>query len=333
VRYEGDNDIAFDREAGFVRPPHATTRRVQADIDYTIHTDRLGARVDAPGDETPAHVDILTVGCSFSEGHGMANEDTYTSVLGRAFGVPVANFAVGSYGGVQSALALERHRDLRPRVVVYGLIEDHLRRNLEPCAPSFFPNCLRVPTVIGLDAGQPGFSAVPPADEAGVQLTADLLALPDNPSPWNRSLLGLRTAWHEYHDWREHSVLTAQSQINDANALAGELYVIRRMAGQARELGATLVILHMGRLDGLPATDTTGGWRPLPAGFVESLPPDVVWVDSVARVARHYSTPRAEPLYLTRADAHPNARAHKLFADLLQAEIARRGLLAPAGGS
>jgi len=328
MRIVGDHDIAFDPVAGFVRPPHATTRRVHKRIDYTIHTDRLGARVDEPGVETPARVAILTVGCSFSEGHGMANADTYTSVLGRSLGVPVANFAVGSYSGVQAALALERHRDLRPRVVVYGLIEDHLRRNLDPCARSFFPNCLRVPTIVGLDGGEPSFTRVEAADLAGVQLTADLLELPRHPSLWNRSWLGLRTAWHEYRDWREASVREAQARINDANALAGELYVVRRMAAQARALDATLVVLHMGRLDGLPATDRTRGWRPLPDGFVEALPADVVFVDATGPVARHYAR-SAKPLYLTRSDDHPNARAHGLFAKLLEREIVARGLLAP----
>src|SRR5688572_25150448 len=153
LRITGDHDIAFDPVAGFVRPPHATTRRVHKRIDYTIHTDRLGARVDAPGVETPAQVAILTVGCSFSEGHGFANEDTYTSVLGRSLGVPVAYFALGSASDVQPRQRRRQHRGLGARTIAIGLTEGHGRRSLAPGGRSFFPSGLRVPTTPGSTAG------------------------------------------------------------------------------------------------------------------------------------------------------------------------------------
>ena len=37
---------------------------------------------------------------------------------------------------------LERNLDLRPRVVVYGVIQDHVKRNLSGCAPAYGPACL-----------------------------------------------------------------------------------------------------------------------------------------------------------------------------------------------
>ena len=62
--------------------------------------------------------------------------------------MPVANGAVSSYGTVSSHRALMRFKDLKPKVVIYGVIGDHLRRNLDPCAPSFHPPCLSVPHVV-----------------------------------------------------------------------------------------------------------------------------------------------------------------------------------------
>lgn len=328
VRQTGDDDLAFDPELGFVRPPHASTRRTQPGIDYTIHTDRLGARVNAPGVETPAHVDLMTVGCSFSEGHGLANEQTYTELVGRELGLKVANFAVGSYSGVQAALSLERHADLRPKIIVYGLIEDHLRRNLDPCAPNFFPNCLQVPIVAGIEARTPHPTRVGPGGFDGLELTDQLMQLRDDPSLTRRAWLGLRTAWHEYRDWRSRPVVEAQASMTDDNAIRGEAYAVRRMAREAHRLGATLVVLHVGRLDGLPADDPSRGWRPLPPALRAALPPDVVFIDAVPAVAAFVKAHPDTKLVLTERDDHPNAQAHALFAHLLVDTLRARGLVA-----
>jgi hypothetical protein len=330
VRQTGDDDLAFDPELGFVRPPHASTRRTQTGVDYTIHTDRLGARVDAPGVETPNRVDLMTVGCSFSEGHGMANEQTYTSLVGRELGLTVANFAVGSYSGVQAALSLDRHADLHPRVVVYGLIEDHLRRNLDPCAPNFFPNCLQVPIVAGLEARAPVVTRVGPSGFDGLELTDALMKLRDDPSLVRRAWLGVRTAWHEYRDWRSRPVVAAQASMTDDNGIRGEAYAIRRMARSAQAMGATLVVLHVGRLDGLPADDPSRGWKPLPAALRAAIPPEVVFIDAVPAVAAFVREHPGERLTLTDRDDHPNARAHALFAQLIAATLRERGLAPPA---
>jgi hypothetical protein len=324
LRQLGDGDIIFDRTIGFVRPAHAETRRIQKDIDYTIYTDRFGARVNAAGVETAARVDILTIGCSFSEGHAMPNESTYTEDLGRALSVPVANFAVGSYGGVQSELSLERHTSLAPKVIIYGLIEDHLRRNLDPCAPSFFPNCLQVPIVSGLDSGNPHFTTVDGSGFVGVELTDDLLKLRANSSLFNRSLLGLRTAYHEFRDWRVQSVIAAESKITDANKVNGELFVLQRMARQAKRMHAALIVMYMGRLDGLP-DDPSKGWLPLPDAVRKGMPEGVIFLDTTPYVSQFYA--RNPTVQLNVRDGHPNATAHELFATILRDEIVRRHLL------
>src|SRR5882724_7840004 len=50
---------------------------------------------------------------------------------------------------------LKRTLDLRPRLVVYGFMEDHLRRNLSPCASSYAPFCTPV-AYVAIDAeGKP----------------------------------------------------------------------------------------------------------------------------------------------------------------------------------
>src|SRR4030095_8016584 len=81
------------------------------------------------------------------------NDDTFRQILGLELRVSVANLAFASWGTVQSLRVLETHADLRPRVVLYAFIHDHLRRNLSPCAPSTAPICLPVPHVTVDTAG------------------------------------------------------------------------------------------------------------------------------------------------------------------------------------
>ena len=157
LRMEGDWPFQRDDEIGFVAVKNGRTlrRHLTSGLRYHLFTDARGARVNAPGDQTPPRVDLLTIGCSFTWGHGLENEETFTEGLRRRLGVTAANFAMGSYGTVHSLLLLRRHLDLRPRVVVYGFIDDHLRRNLAPCAPSYAPYCLPVAHVGFAGQGTP----------------------------------------------------------------------------------------------------------------------------------------------------------------------------------
>jgi len=60
-----------------------------------------------------------------------------------AFKVPMklgrtgANLALAAYGTTQSLQVLRRNLNLKPKLVIYTLISDHLRRNVSSCAPSF----------------------------------------------------------------------------------------------------------------------------------------------------------------------------------------------------
>ena len=80
----------------------------------------------------------------------MENEDTYTARLAERWNVPAANLAFSAYGTVQSLQMLQRSLDLRPRVVVYGFIADHMKRNISPCAPAYGPLCLPF-SYVGID--------------------------------------------------------------------------------------------------------------------------------------------------------------------------------------
>jgi hypothetical protein len=88
MRLEGDWMMQPDPEIGYVPTPNAATvwRNTRSPGRFHVYTDRRGARVNAPGEQTPARVDFLTVGCSFSWGYLMENEESYTERLARRLG-------------------------------------------------------------------------------------------------------------------------------------------------------------------------------------------------------------------------------------------------------
>ena len=125
---KGDFPIETDDEIGFVPVRNGATLRQhpRAGLAYHVFTSDRRARVSARGEATPPRVDLMTIGCSFSWGHGVENPETYSAVIARRTGLRVANLAFSAFGTVQAVQMLERNLDLRPRIVVYGVIQDHV---------------------------------------------------------------------------------------------------------------------------------------------------------------------------------------------------------------
>ena len=127
---QGDPLALPDPAIGLRPPPDAATLREhpRSGLAYHVFTDRRRARVNAPGEQTPERVELLTLGGSCAWGHGLENEATFTQRLGERLGAPAANLAFAGFGTVQALQLLEENADLGPRVVVYAFLEDHLRR-------------------------------------------------------------------------------------------------------------------------------------------------------------------------------------------------------------
>ena len=123
----------------------------------SIYTDDRGARRDSANERAPASVDLMTIGCSQAFGSGIQNEQTFTSLVARKFGLRAANYAVPGYGGVGSLLRLRERLDQHPKVVIYGFWEDHLNRNVQRCAAIDAPLCLELGRVAFDKNGNPNF--------------------------------------------------------------------------------------------------------------------------------------------------------------------------------
>jgi len=142
---EKNRQYVADSKRGYVT---ATNFSGYSDLTiYTeIHYDHLGARVNSAEDRTPDEIDLMVVGCSQAWGQGVANQETFTQVISSLTSSKVANFAVSSYGGVESFLTIKQHLKLKPKYVIYAFWEDHFNRNLILCNQTS-PVCVERPIV------------------------------------------------------------------------------------------------------------------------------------------------------------------------------------------
>ena len=245
VRLTGDWIIEGDDEIGFVPVPNGSTEMdYQAGFRFHVFTDGRGARVNEPGMQAPEHVDVVAIGCSFTWGQGVESEMTYPQQLGRMLNVSVENLAMGGYGSVQAWQRLRRNVDLKPRMVIYGFIEDHLRRNLSPCAPNFVPYCLPVLYVARqgdrMVLRRPHMEYFSP-DDNRTFMTEVSMRDPAGVRAW---LQGAKwVARMELFKYREAETIASEGSADAATA--GIRAMIDAMVAEAKGMRARLVVLNL----------------------------------------------------------------------------------------
>lgn len=317
---EGDDGIEFDPEIGFVPARNAATRRrhPRSGLTYHVFTNDRRARVSRRGEPTAPEVGLLNVGDSYGWGHGVESEQTYTSLLGQRWGVPVANHAFAAYGTVQSLQTLRRNLDLRPRLVVYDFIADHMRRNASPCGAAYGPLC--VPCAhMGLDAA--GLPVIRPPETKlfaiNRRFARDFF--------FTKALGPRQVLTAAEAEWARFT-RTPRREVPDDPAMRGRILerLLAEMAEAASSVGAPLVVLYVPQFLG------RGQSTPVPAPLKEALArlhlPNLRVLDLGPTVARHYADPAAPSLRFER-DAHPNPAAHALFAGAMDSFLRDRGLV------
>ncbi len=120
-----------DSLLGWRHKPLATGRHfVPYGFKVRYHIDESGYRLTkCRSNDLPK---ILFLGCSFTFGHGVSDEETYVSRLAESFpDFKLLNAAAMGYGTTQAWLKLEealtRYPDIK--LVVYGFIGHHEQRN------------------------------------------------------------------------------------------------------------------------------------------------------------------------------------------------------------
>jgi hypothetical protein len=316
VVVQGDLPIAKDAEIGFVPARDAVSVREhpRAGLAYHLFTSDRGARVGRPHERTPPRVDVLFVGCSFTWGHGVEQEETFPALLAERLGVLGANVAFSAYGTVQSVQMFERNLDLRPRLVVYPFIADHLKRNASPCAPAYGPVCMPVSSAAVSSSGE--VEIVPPA--------LDLFDL--NVALWREFFFRRPSTLPPFAttaraEWARLFRTPRPAGVDDAETRATILTaLLRRLSRGARSVGARTMVVHLPYLERGTTNDPPA---PLRQALLRlgSEAPD--YVDLTPAVRAHYASPHAELLRFER-DRHPAPAAHRLVADRLADPIRRR---------
>jgi len=295
IRVEGSSVISYDPEMGFVPTPNSSTLRTDSPgLSYHIYTDRRGARVSYPGEQSADKLDALFIGDSFTWGVGIEAEDTYAALVAQRLHLISANLAMGSFGTTQSLQMLRRNLDSRPRTVIYPIITDHWRRNVSACAPAYYPFCLDT-SYVSLDAS--GSPEIRPPKTNGVR-RADLQI------QYERN--GLAPV-----QWAVHGGDVILGRILSRAAIAAAAdphlraaamdFLLSEMAKTTQAIGASLVVVF------------------IPAGGETSPAPEQLsrlshqlgfrFLD-VTQSIRASSTPAA--LYLP--DGHPNSAGDALIA-------------------
>jgi hypothetical protein len=311
---EGDALSVFDPEIGLVPSPHANSRRVELwpdgkpKLEYHIYTDQRGARVDRPGLVTSDHMDALFIGGSFTWGAGVEAQDTFADGVARRLGISVSNFSFGSYGTLQALQLLQRNRDLTPRVIVYTVIADHMRRNLAACTSSYYPFCLDVSHVAWVNG------------------------VPTSAAPLSN---GLRRFWLHAeaqrhglwpHVWVAHGLdiifgkilLARDDPYDPAKQTLAMKYLLDQMAATAKSMRAELLVVYV------PVYVAAMDLKPAPPAVVEATSALHVQLLDLTPTFRQHDAPS---LFIPN-DGHPNVAGHALIADEI-AEALRAGSARP----
>jgi hypothetical protein len=283
-----------------------------------VFTSDRRARVGRRGERTPPEVGLLSVGDSYGWGHGVESEQTYTSLLARRWQTPAANLALGAYGTVHAALTLRRNLELRPRLVVYDFIADHMRRNASPCAPAYGTLCLPY-AHMGADAdGTPVIR--PPAAglfEVNRRFARDFF--------FTKALGPRQVLTAAEAEWVRFA-RTPRPEVSDDPGTRQRILegLLGDMARAAASVGAPLLVIHIPQFLGRQE------YSPAPAPFKGAISglhaPNLLFLDLWPVVARHYADPAAPSLRFDH-DGHPSAAAHALFADTVDAFLREKGLV------
>lgn len=293
---EGDRLLVFDPEIGARANPSSHARRIYPAVRdrqtfaFDIFTDDRGARVDGPGQRSPAQVDILVVGDSFSWGYALSNPETYSRHLARELGTGVSNFAMAAYGTTQSLQMLRRNGDLAPKLIVYGIIAHHIERNVMPCLPSYYPFCFDASHVTWNAAREPYIA--PPQSNGVRRFQRHLSGDYTNPVTWLTHGVDVIRGRIEYAE----ATYSTPSDQRKEEALG---FLLRNMEKSAAAIGAKLLVVY------------------LPTNYYsapEALPRvigDIRLLDLTQAFQRERD--KGANLYIV-GDGHPNRAAHELIA-------------------
>jgi hypothetical protein len=281
-------DARYDPVLGW-RPPADATLISTEPGHEELHFWPNGQRASWHAPDRPAARTVYVLGCSFSEGYGVRDEETYAWRLNaRHPDLRFENLAVSGWGTYQNLLRLEELLRERPApaLVVYGFIGDHGRRNV---ATLTWVQRLRTSRALFL---------VPPH----VTLAGDGLA--EHPleliQPWP---LETRSAWAA----AAHQVaLKLRFRHRGDQKVEATHRLMQRMDETARRNGTRLLIALL-------------------ANVPEETPP-ILRERSLAAVDCTNPDYETDPIWKVGGVGHPSALQHERWAECLGRALEENGI-------
>lgn len=322
-KFEGDVYFEPDPELGFVQKPNAVAWCIRPPV-YAIYTDSRGVRVGRLGQQSPEKADAVVVGCSYTWGDGVSASDTYPSVLARKTGLAVVNLAVPSYGTVGALQTMKRAARYEPKVVLYGYMEDHDHRNVEPCASSASPYCRPLPYVDFDAANAPYLHAPRPQPPEWWASRYHRHVLSPHRFNWRDVFWAVQRDLGRFSPHRklgEDELARYDTPERRAKALS---FLVSRMVEEARAMRVKLLIAYIPLIYNVypPKSDFLTALEPHLGS------PGVSFVDLTGPLADHVRAHGPDSLKAGGFDTHPNEAAHELMASEL-APAVEKALRAP----
>lgn len=309
--YVGNSFIQEDPVIGFVQRPSIKMFHT-VDPKFSVYTDTIGARVGKPNMVGPAKTDMLTIGCSVAWGHGVENEKTFSSMLQNKSGMKVVNLGLASYGTTASLLIFKKNIALRPRWVVYGFIEDHLNRNLNPRAPCLSPIPRPVACVTFDSKQNPWINPPNKISYEYFQYFNEILL--DHSFGWRDVLWAVRRDFIRLCGKFGPRKLYKPTREQKFAAMS---FLLTSMLKETRTIGANLVVVYV---------PNPGDIQPAPPELIRALSAagtDILYVDLFESFQK-YAKEHGKEALQAGPDPHPGEIAHRLIAEAVWEAIKKK---------
>lgn len=288
-RLEVNNDQAFAEEDDVLGWVNRSGTSYSAEPGHVaMHFEPDGRRSDAAGNKPASLPRVLVVGCSFTQGYGVADDETYSHFVNSALpSAELLNYGTGGYSTYQSLLRIKSYfqsAHAATPLVIYGFLENHIYRNSAPRGW-----ILRLTT-------RDGRYMVPP----NVRMRSGRF-VEDRGGPIELWPFELRSV---------------------AVSLAHRV-VVRRLYREIPEK-VNLVFRHL--LAEMRTTVAENRASLLVVGLTKFPERELAWIQEqgIDYVECEPMNLRNDPALKVGGIGHPNARAHRLWADCLLRALAKR---------
>jgi hypothetical protein len=298
-----------DLVIGFRQVPNNTWRHT-GNPKFTVHTDAGGARVAQPGGKVPTSVDVLGIGGSFTWGHGMELEETFLHLLGKEFDLTSYNAALASYGTTAALLTLRKLAHLKPKLVVYGFIEDHIARSMVPSARCSSPFMRPVAFVDLNDAGKPFVHDPLSIDPHYFEYLDEMVLRHD--FGWTDFKWAVRRDYMALTGKDKRGLLSPYYQRTHDSRLRQRVvsFLMEEMRRECREIGAKLLVVYLPVPSQIrpPSPEFMSAVRPASGGS------DAIEFLDMAEPFAQIERSEGKRALCFANDIHPNRRANQVIA-------------------